>query len=203
MSNPRDGNCRVVSFGERIGGQRVPVRAPLGRHRHETTQPERRRQRGLKAVASVLINQVAVVGIVETEVDLLSPRLTCYQQVTQLMKDQLRQAIVRVEILAARQSEHTLAIPRRIDVTGTDEPNPEFRERCLPHALDGIAVLKLDATRHGTLPIVRGATICKSEPSARFQTRDIPYTRRSPGGTGAPKVQKAGCFRLGVLADFG
>ena len=80
--------------------QRIPVRAVIGRHRHQPAQAVAIGERSLHAMARVLAHEIAFAFVAQAPVRRAHRVVAAHQRVAQLVKDDLRQRIVGVEVRA-------------------------------------------------------------------------------------------------------
>jgi hypothetical protein len=78
----------------------------------------------LKTIRGVLVDHVALTRIVETPVDERASIRSGHEGVADLVKDHLRQSVVRVELLGARNPEGFSPIPGRIRFVRALDPHP-------------------------------------------------------------------------------
>jgi len=144
----RERNRAVLAGPERIDRQRVPVHTVLGGHREKGAQTMPIGQCSLHTVTCVLLLEVARVDVLHAPVHAALAALARHQRVTQLVKDQLRQAVVGVEVLAAAQRQHALAIERRVHLARAHDLDRELASTREPDQVERVVVALFDRA-HG------------------------------------------------------
>ncbi len=134
---------------ERIGQKCLVVGTKVGGRGEDPTQAQRGQQSGLESQACVLEHVVTVALIVESPVDPIEALRATDQEMAELVKDHLSEAIVWIQIRLVAEQQSSGAVGRRIAVGSPLDAETDGAGCRYPNFVERIDVADVDRARHG------------------------------------------------------